>query len=425
MIIKGKYKKNALVLIACLLVSCALVNLTDSAILFSAVAIVYTAIGTIAFLFLVEKSDFSKIIKLIVLAGYFLRLFIDYSNAFFIDIWNIFSPTADAGWFYKIAHELFYGNDISEGHVYPKLIAAVFRLTGPSELMAYYISTLAWMLVICIVSRNYIKTKHNDILIAIFTFMPVNIWLNTSSLRESIQVLFLSLATVLLLRWMDTGSFKYMLFSVTAVLIATTIHFGVVLLYFSILLLCCIWSCKEQKWQLNIKISVMSILIIGTFLWLFLVGIFDDMQPYIKSSYLQNGVANMLINKDYFVSNTTYLADFEVTAHNFIFWVFLKWLYFWISPVLWNAAGVRNWLIIVFDVIPIVLIHYICIFKSHASKYVNASLILTIPSGFFYAMGTVAAGTAMRHRNIFLAILIVCYIYGEKKAKEVNEQNII
>lgn len=418
MVIKEKYKKPTIVLITWLLVSFLLVSLIDSVILFSILAIAYTLLASIAFIFFVQKSDFSKPLKLVVLVGYFLRLLLDYINAFVIDMWSIFSPIGDAERFYQNAYDLFYGIDNTEGHVYPKLVAAVFRLTGPSELMAYYVSTFAWMIVIFMISRIYTRTKYNDILIAIYSFMPVTIWLNTSSLRESLQIVFLVLVTDFVLRWMDTGYFKYIIYSAIAILMATLLHFGVVFLYFSVLLLYCIWSCNKQKWHVSIKRTIISTLIIGLSIGLFMTGIFDNVQPYILSSNLKNGLANMIIDKFYYVSDSSYLVDFDITKYNFIFWVFLKWLYFWVSPVVWDMPGLKNWLIIVFDVIPIIFIYYICAFKSHANKYVKMGIVLTAPASFVYAMSTVAAGTAMRHRNIFLVILIICYIYGEKKAHD-------
>lgn len=113
------------------------------------------------------------------------------------------------------------------------------------------------------------------------------------------------------------------------------------------------------------------------------------------------------------VGNTTYHMPIGTAAGNtiadFLIGCFLRPIYFWLSPMIWDIHSNGALMIFASDslwylTLCMLFLHYYKFIKKEDKALAIALVLIVVLSGLIFGWGVSNAGTAMRHRNKFIFI---------------------
>ena len=119
-----------------------------------------------------------------------------------------------------------------------------------------------------------------------------------------------------------------------------------------------------------------------------------------------------------------YLNNFSInTIIDLIIYVPFKIIYFLFSPMIWDIRGAQDIIAFLFDVVFYMILISIIIkaffYKGFARKndiIIKILIIATVLVIGAYSMGTIAAGTAIRHRYKVLSLLLIV-VFSQRSTK--------
>ncbi len=367
-------------------------------------------------------KDVSRINRLSFGAGYFIRLAIFVINYWVVNIYTIvWGPAGDAVLYKECSLANYYG--YNQGYpvelqfvydlAYTKVLGKSYYIIGGNEFSGTFLNIAIFTLMswgILIFSIRVSKELDYR-LFALLQFMPVTIWLNTTLLRESILTLCILASLVCfylfytehrgILFWVGalfTSALSFCLHSGNIVICIVYVAFG--MLYY------------VRKYGKKLILPMVLALLVACFI-LFQS---DTFRAYFSTYINMERVYSALgLAEETSQANTAYLQDFPINnVFLFILYGVLKYIYFWFSPMLWDLTGLSYAFIMIVDALPYIIMWFVCL----KNKGYKPFWYLLILQSALYAMGTSAAGTAMRHRNIFVPIFLVMYIISQRGVGE-------
>ncbi len=371
--------------------------------------------------FIVRTNEISRKNKLIFLFGFALRWTFLFFNTFVFDIWQSFSNSGDdAGLYFQVALDRYYMREVTGEYselAYVKFLEKAYYIIGANEVISIFINILAFTLMswLILLFSKRLSSEIDYRIFALLQLMPVTIWLNTTLLRESLISLFIALSLILFYYfYSEEKGFIYLLGAMVAASVSFCLHSG----YIVILAIYAFFAILYYGRKLGTKFYCLAFIII-------VVGIFLCLQNEVLRAYLGTYLTKERLYKGLGLKeispetrgNSYYLSDFPVNnGIQLLVYVALKCIYFWFSPMAWDLKGISYAAIMLFDAIPCLILWILCF---NVKKYKPFWCILLLET-LAYAIGTGAAGTAMRHRNVFVPLLIVIYLIGKNGKKTCN-----
>lgn len=189
--------------------------------------------------------------KIIVLAGYFVRIGVALYGTYGTDALSEWLRGGDQGGFLRVGLRYFRG-DFSEYYTrYPFVVSWIFQVMGPERIMVQMVNILCWFLglriLLSIANNLYGNTK--TLLLLLYTFLPHALLLSTLFLRESIISLFLMLCFMYVWKWMNTGRIRYMVMALIASLPSIMLHSGNIALPIAVCFIYMQWDVKGREWR--------------------------------------------------------------------------------------------------------------------------------------------------------------------------------
>jgi len=174
------------------------------------------------------------------------------------------------------------------------------------------------------------------------------------------------------------------------------------------------WSPERQRWGLTRK-KVFA-LPIGCFLFA-LILYFRIFQYFLYYYYVPDELSLYSITHRYLLLNpngrSNYLYGIDVKSWwEFLFWTPIRSIYFWISPVVFDWNSILDPIAVLADALPLAVLITAIVRKPKQAKNGKAfyaGVIVLLLYTLLYAWGVTNAGTAMRHRNMLLGVLIMTY----------------
>ena len=384
-------------------------GVTDSA--QGLVSLFVTAVGTMGVLAWLTVNEKDRTAVFILYCGYFLRVVYRCAMEAGLPL-NISSAPTDAWHFWEASSNLYHGipNSIVLTK-YPYLLRWFYEIFGSNRYVAEYVNILFWVLssvILVKLGRHAgLSGKMKYILYGIWAVHPASILMGTDLLRENIMVFFDMWSFYMFLGWMKSGS-KFR--CATAFLLAAPaayLHTASIALWAAYVVVAAFWDGRKRKFRfMKRTMLLLSAGILGAGLILFspLNGIFGG---YIGGDLSIYGITH----RPYEIGGSDYLQWMDCqSVLEFIPYTLLRMFYFLFSPMPWEARGPIDLFSFALDgLLVLVLLTYMGkqMKSTERIPYLVAAMVCILAFAGIFAWGVRNAGTAIRHRMLVWAVLIM------------------
>ncbi len=361
------------------------------------------------------RAHFST--KAIILFGVLLRCGMCFLAEFLDGTLPGFIDSPDQKGFLSVAEQYFNGNFIEVYTRFPFFIFLLFQVFGPSGMMIRFFNILLWFLGIKLIeySRGNLFGREAQYLICFYCLMTFWIILIVSVLRESVMSFLMMLSVCFLFKWMDRGQKKDIIWALICSLPAILLHGGNVVILVVIYMVCAQWCVRTKKWRIFTQKNLLltsGMIFVLVCLWSVFAGSILKNYPIWTSWQL-------LTNYSQGPARADYMNDYiSVTSvGQFVYYTLYRSIFFWISPTpnFWNTP--QDILGFLADSIPWIIFFLFCL-KDIICRKLNAKALVGIyvflAFTFVYGWGTRNAGTAMRHRDMLLGMLVMIKLLGHR-----------
>ncbi len=347
----------------------------------------------------------------------------------FINAYGIqtIGASVDAATFYRIAVKISNHQEAwrlaSGAHLYQACLGLLFRLVGPSKLLAEELSILAFLLS-CFVLIHIYKmlgyTKHVALLVLLFGSLPTMVLFGSIIMRESWQILFLLLTLYFCLRNVFYNSFVSWFGILLCAFILSLLHEGFVIFVFMLALLMVFFQVSALSNQFNHK-RILSIVLtcmtsIGAFIF---IRMHLNQLPELESfRALSQGSALKFMTRYHthamsFNPRTSFGIILDANSYfNFISTAILSFLYYMFAPFPWEIS---NWmdLYACLEAIGRLLLLSVAIIGFYKVDENRRQLCFLFMVYFLisllWSLGTISYGTSIRHHLLDYGILILLF----------------
>lgn len=377
----------------------------------------YLLFGVISLLIIVRILKESSISSVLLLA-FGVRIVV-----MFLDYYEIVQipGNGDACHF----HETAIDNQTTSDHFvdtnYAEFLTYFYKLTDCSRLLAQFLNVLMGMIYLLYLNNSLkiigLKTIYRRQLIFIASFMPNLIFFSAILLREAWIEMFLMISIYHFIRWfIARGTSLDLVVSVLAVVGASWMHSGSIFVLFGYIAGMAFYNRSNKTIQFSAKV-IPVFAIICIFGGLLIMSSGEFLGKF--AGLLGSSASLMEVFIDIYTpkveAGSTYLTWLNVTSPlQAIIFAPLKMFYFLFSPIPLDWRSIMDVIAFLFDsTIYLCLLYGIYLHRKETNSE-KKSLVLFLLISFFFAtfilaMGTIASGTAVRHRAKIVAILFVCY----------------
>lgn len=313
---------------------------------------------------------------------------------------------------------------------YTVLLTFLFNLMGPQRLFAQFINVLLGMVTLVYLYKSLmlcgIGGRAKRVALWTTALMPQMVIFSAILLRESLIIALTMSSFYFFLKYIKSGILGSLIPCFVLALGSAALHSGMLGLLVGYIVGLVLYDRSSRRIQLNLS-SVM----IGLFALIFLViaGIQSGLATgYISFLIEPSGASSSELllermNSDDTMAGSAYLqwvnsqSVIQLLAFSPLYVIHLMF-----SPLPWYWRGVSDVVAFLFDSLFYLSVVYV-IFKrrSRGVSYqwsrgqLNLLLLGVFLSVFMYALGTGAAGTAIRHRANFFPVLVLIAAMAQEK----------
>jgi len=360
----------------------------------------------------------------IIILALVLRIIYAFLNAFY---GPFLSGDADALRFHETA--LAVSRDINNfdfriGWIYASVLGLIYKISYDSIFFGSLISILGWFVSALILLKTVkmlkIESTSKKIILLLFSFWPSAIIFTSITLRESFQLLFLTLAIFSFLKIFLENKNKYNLIFFVSLVFLPLLHkmfslYSIVLLIFYVIFF--IKSLKKENYK-TLILFFLSVVVIIFFNIELISTYFYKSIPLDKKSFLeivQNHINHMT------VARASYQVD-EITFYDwrdFLIYSISSILNYFLQPFPSNQQVFIDFLLFFENLVRIflyliILINVFNIKLKSYSIYISLFFLLIILE-IGWALGTNNWGTAVRHHVPSMSLLLVLSFYNFEK----------
>jgi hypothetical protein len=310
---------------------------------------------------------------------------------------------------------------------YPRLIYIVYLIIGrmPAVIVAIngVVSILSAVYLHKILEIVIESRKRIFLLVSLFLFFPHNMIFASIILRESLIVYFVILSLYEFIKYSKLKKFNTIFLSVVYLLIATTLHAGV--LFIGVGYLAYVLKDKQiirkfDRYKKPLIIFLIVAIVGGLYLYSNLA--FRKLASYDSLDAIINQVNKVSDNS----GESAYLTSLKMTnLIDIIIFLPIKMFYLMFSPMLWDIRNIN-------DIIAFLLDSFIYMYltvgilnkikkihlKNDKNKLFIFLLVGLLATVSVFALGTSNAGTALRHRFKVLPLMIILANYPTARKKK-------
>lgn len=386
------------------------------------VSIVFISVSSVFVLSWISKLT-NKQELLLLYAGYFLRIAVMLMDIYGKNYITILHGGSDSESFYRISVMYYQGNYSEYSTWYPYIVKLIYNFFGQNRVAAQYFNTLFWVLlsvIILSVLKQY-KINRNTRLIALLllAFWPNNICLSSLLMRESMILFFNTFSFILLIRWIQSGKVKYIAGSMGALVPSIILHSGAIGLLMAYVIVIILWSPQRAKLCLSVKSGFVLLLALVVTGVLITVPTFR----HLFFAYIPDLTLTNIVNRWFASGGSDYLQNISVNSFGELFiWTPIRMFYFMFSPLPTDWRGISDIVAFLIDSIPNAVIIIVTIIQWRRKHGIERMILGTGLFSLFCSMGIFAwgvsnAGTAMRHRDKLIGIMIVIFCVALNKKK--------
>ena len=364
-------------------------------------AVVYILINSLALIGWFVKKSKNRTIFMILTFGLLIRL-----AALWYDQSVALLPfnTGDSYKFHELAVETAEAlPDVLLEHFtgfYSQVLGVVYYFFGPYRFFGQYLNVafvvLAATKLIDIAELLKIKDKNTILMIFLWLFMPIPFLMGYALIREGSMYYLIVLGVYHFLKWFEKYNPIYIVLTILPIYIASLYHEGALYILPAMIYAFLFYDKKKEKINFNFtNIMFLIVAVIGA-----IIIVTQNADSFIDKTNAETG------------GGSTYLAALEINNPiEFIMYAPIKGFYLLYSPMPWLIRGGLDILTFVFDTCLWGYATYNILrnFRKIDTKYKMLFLAIFL-AGMVYGMGTHNTGTAMRHRNKFMSLMLISYI---------------
>lgn len=321
--------------------------------------------------------------------------------------------------------------------LYAQFVGIIYYLFGGSvKMFVQHINILLFiastMKIIEVLNLYKVDEKYINLSIFLYVFiMPVSLFQSTILLREMMIVYFMTQSIYSLLKYLKNNIKIYILYAYIFLFIASAFHSGLIIVVLPYTYILCLYDFRYSKFIVTHKSMILLIITIGVIIAGF--NVFGEYFVHLKGiEDIQSIIDKVNPSEHAKSAGSAYLKDlYVVSGLGLILFTPLKVLYFLFSPMPWQIRGGMDIVTFLLDSMLYVIAMYsygnmkkkkhkipIEIYNIVNILY-TIYLIMVIP----YAWGTVAAGTAIRHRFKGFFIILIAYTIYKNYLDKYNKEN--
>lgn len=338
---------------------------------------------------------------------------------------NITEPelTTDAKAFWNAAVKLYQGGRVRTGTRFPYFLNIEFHFFGKNILCIFMnnilMTVLMSMIVISLLNRLNIRGKSRMIALSVCSFLPYEIIVSCSLLRESLYFVFIALSFYYYYRYIESNRYRNLLFAIFAMMPVLLLHPG----YFSIIIVYYVDSFRHDRPH-NGKQLFMRIFLLVMLIELLINGIRTDSSG---GGYVLRGVSGLIrkvsgeAGSGYSdEAGSRYLTGLTIdSVPTLIFYSPIRAIFFLFSPLPTNWRGISDFFAFLADS----CVHFYVIAASMKarkllkraqglskdlrvkySRLLRVGLSIITVTAFVFCLNTNNSGTAIRHRDVLIGI---------------------
>ena len=283
---------------------------------------------------------------------------------------------------------------------YSQVLGVVYYFFGPYRFFGQYLNVafvvLAATKLIDIAELLKIKDKNTILMIFFWLFMPIPFLMGYALIREGSMYYLIVLGVYHFLKWFEKYNPIYIVLTILPIYIASLYHEGALYILPAMIYAFLFYDKKKEKINFNFtNIMFLIVAVIGA-----IIIVNQNADSFIDKTNAET------------VGGSTYLAALEINNPiEFIMYAPIKGFYLLYSPMPWLIRGGLDILTFVFDTCLWGYATYNILrnFRKIDTKYKMLFLAIFV-AGMVYGMGTHNTGTAMRHRNKFMSLMLISYI---------------
>ncbi|MFP3357264.1 hypothetical protein R0K17_07830 [Planococcus sp. SIMBA_143] len=357
----------------------------------------------------------------VIFAGFAVRVVILFIDLYVPSI-GIFSSGTDTEYFHEVSVMVANGQYPLDqtSTVYVPFLSGLYYMIGEQRVYSQFLNIACWVFsaVFLFKSLNYlqIEKKLSFIALLIFTLMPNSIFMSSILLREALIIFFTTVSLYYFLRWIGERSFLQFGWAVVLSILAMMFHTGMIGLLL-VYIASFVWL-ERGKMGRKISTPLIYLLFVGGIAFL----VFQNSDVFLSKFVTEEGGT---VDYEIFAEGgSVYLASFSgLSGIAALLVAPLKMFYFLFSPLPLDWRGVGDIVSFLFDsTVYLFLIGATLygLFRSEMPVRTKIFILLVIGmTVFIYSYGTQSAGTAMRHRNKIIPLLLLSF--GAANSKQLLE----
>ena len=376
-------------------------------------ALIYILINSLAIMGWFYIKAKNKTIFLILMFGFLIRLAaLWYDQSIGLLPFN----TGDAYKFHELAVETANAlPDVMLEHFtgfYSQVLGVVYYFFGPYRFFGQYLNVvfvvLAGTKLIDIANLLKLKDKNTELMVALWLFMPIPFLMGYALIREGSMYYLIMLGVYHFLKWFEKYNPIYILLTILPIYMASLYHEGALYILPPMIYAFIFYDRKKERIKFN-SINIICI-VVAVIAAIFIVT--ANQEEFLGKTNAETG------------GGSSYLTALEINnPMQFIMFAPIKGFYLLYSPMPWLIRGGLDIPTFVLDTCLWGYATYNILknFKKVDTKYKMLFLGIFV-AGMIYGMGTHNTGTAIRHRNKFMSLMLISYIGTKDKYIDGKEE---
>lgn len=361
-----------------------------------------------------------------IILSYIFRLFLLYVGITYHGSSLQLPNDVDSDKYHICAVQILRGMTPYYDNYYSKLLSSVYYVFGVSRIIGQYLNILFSLTTIHVISLTLKKIKINDKLcslgVKIVSLLPGYAILSAILLRESIIILLLACSTYCIVCWLKDSQLLYFLYASLFCGCAAIFHGGSITPLMAYIVIFVLYDRKKHQ----IKFSIYQKFLVAVAFFAFLM-MFASIEDF-SISFMEEAESAKDARESE-KGGATYIVGVDISNPilNFVVNTPIRVFYYLLSPMPWDWRGINDIFCFIFSssFYTIGFILTIKVLSLYGKtfllrKYLLATLLIMSMSSIIFSWGVSNSGTAMRHRDKFIAPYIVMAmtalnLYSNKK----------
>lgn len=341
-------------------------------------------------------------------------------------------------WGSFLKHAIAYMNGYTDRvAMYPRVLAFFFESSGfncnftvlPIALNIFS-SVINIYIIFLILQYLQVNNKIKNYILCALCFAPIQMGYSVEMIRETLPTLFISVSLLFFTKWFFTNKIQFIILAFLCTFIASSFHAGCIAVALGYAYVFAFYNYKKNTLQITLSKILFCfpvIILFATYIALnsdVFLGKFSGVTDIESLEAELSGWGNLEAGSAYL----TWLDGQNLLVQ--LLCLPLKAIYFLFSPMIYNVRGIPDLFILITDssiFITAVGYYIYCIRKVKDTKirlFISVLMFTLCIVALVFGLGTSNTGTAMRHRNKFIALPIILfsllYTYNKNFSKGVQ-----